>query len=211
MKKTLLIMLGILVLFLPIVAAAEPDYTFKFGENAYFIASCDVNGVPCDPSTASCNMTLREPNGTYIVNYQPMTVNYGGDINYTVDNNLLTVIGELYNGKINCVQGSENKTATFTAMITPTGQNRTSSLFLILGLASLITLGLGMWLENEYVGFISGALFIVTGVYSMIYGIGNLADLYTRAIAFSSIGLGFIFEIAAGYKVVEGIIVNRAY
>lgn len=198
------LMIAMFLLAAPLISAA-PDYTFKFGEDANLIASCDINGVPCDPALASCNLTLRKDiDGSYIVNFQPTTINFGGDINYTVDNNLLE-IGD-YSGKINCIQSGENKTATFTAQVNPTGDSRGYGLFLILSLSALFLLAGGILLENEYVGFISGTLFIVTGVYSMIYGIGGLADLYTRAIAFSSIGLGFLFAIAAGYKVVEAIL-----
>ena len=201
------LMIAMCLLIAPLIAAA-PDYTFKFGEDAKLIASCDINGVPCDPVLASCNLTLRKDiDNSYVVNFQPMSINFGGDINYTVNNNDLD-IGD-YSGKINCIQAGENKTATFTAQVNPTGDARGYGLFLILALSALLLLGGGILLENEYVGFIAGTLFIVTGVYSMIYGIGGLADLYTRAIAFSSIGLGFIFAIAAGYKVVEAVLEER--
>jgi len=211
--KFKLLIIGIFLLFVaPVISAAESDYVFKLGEDALLIASCDVNGVPCDPALALCNMTLRYPNGTYLVDFQPMTVRANGDVNYTINSNNLVEVGKEYPGKINCIQSGENKTATFVMMITPTGDNQSvPTLFLILGIASIITLVFGMWLQNEYIGFISGALFIITGIYSMIYGIGNLADLYTRTISFSCMGLGFIFEIAAGYKVVEGLIGDRAF
>jgi len=204
MKQYIILMIAICLLVAPVISAA-PDYTFKFGEDAKLIASCDINGVPCTPALASCNLTLRKDmDNSYVVNFKPMTVSFGGDINYTVNNNDLE-IGD-YSGKINCIQSGENKTATFTAQINPTGDARGYGLFLVLAFGSLLLLAGGILLKNEYVGFISGTLFIVTGIYSMIYGIGGLADLYTRAIAFVCIGLGFIFAIAAGYKIVEGIL-----
>jgi len=211
--KFKLLIIGIFLLLITPVILAEPDYFFKFGEDANFVASCDVNGVPCDPALAACNLTIRYPNGTYLVDFQPMTIRTNGDVNYTISSNNLIEVGKEYLGKVNCIQSGENKTATFVMMITPTGDNQNvPTVFLILGIASIITLTFGMWLENEYIGFVSGALFIITGIYSMIYGIGNLTDLYTRTIGFSCIGLGFIFEMAAGYKVVEGLIgENRAF
>jgi hypothetical protein len=208
MKIHILSIIAMLLLVVPIISAA--DYTTKIGEDFNLIASCDVNGIPCNPSTGACNLTLRNPDENYVVNYQPMTLSVGGDINYTLLTNQLTQLGN-YPGKINCIDAGENKTATFILAVTPTGDERGYSLFLVMSIASLLVLALGIWAENEYVGFLAGVLFMVTGIYSMIYGIGNLADLYTRAIAFSSIGLGLIFEIAAGYKVVEGITQNRAF
>ena len=104
------------------------------------------------------------------------------------------------------MDGGFNKTATFIMAITPTGEDAGYSLFLILAISSIVILALGMWAGNEYVGFLAGALFLITGLYSIAYGISNLADLYTRAIGFVGLGLGLIFLIAAGYKVVEGIL-----
>jgi hypothetical protein len=53
------------------------------------------------------------------------------------------------------------------------------------------------------IGFISGISFIITGVYSMIYGIADLADLYTRAIAIVCLGLGFIIMFMSAYSFLE--------
>jgi len=206
--KHIILIIGIFLLMInPIIAL---DYTFKLGEDARLIASCDIDGVPCNPVTAACNLTLRDPNDNYVINYQPMTVKFGGDINYTLKTNQITQIGD-YPGKINCMDNGQNKTATFIMAITPTGENAGYGLFLILAIISIVLLVLGIWSENEYVGFLAGVLFLITGLYSIAYGINNLADLYTRSIGFVCLGLGLIFMIAAGYKVVEGIIEGRAF
>ena len=209
--KHIILMIGMFLLMVIPVLALTPDYTFKVGEDANLIASCDIDGVPCDPATAVCNLTIRDPDDNYVVNYQPMTVKFGGDINYTLLTNQITQIGD-YPGKINCMDNGQNKTATFIMAITPTGKDTGYGLFLILAIASIAILIMGIWAENEYVGFLAGTLFMVTGLYSLAYGISNLADLYTRAIGFICLGLGLIFMIAAGYKVVEGILgENRGY
>jgi len=208
-KIMILTIITFLLMIVPIVTAA-PDYTFKIGEDANFIASCDIDGIPCNPATALCNLTLRDPDDNYVVNFKPMTVKFGGDINYTLLTNQITQIGN-YPGKINCIDSGLNKTATFIMAITPTGEDAGYSLFLILAISSIVILALGMFSENEYVGFISGILFIITGIYSLAYGISNLTDLYTRAIGFVCLGLGLIFMIAAGYKVVEGILGENAF
>jgi len=204
------LMIGMILLMIAPVMAVTPDYTFKIGEDANFIASCDIDGIPCNQATALCNLTLRDPDDNYVVNFKPMTVKFGGDINYTLLTNQITQIGN-YPGKINCMDGGLNKTATFIMAITPTGEDAGYSLFLILAIFSIVILVMGMWAENEYVGFLAGILFMVTGIYSLAYGISNLADLYTRSIGFVCLGLGLIFMIAAGYKVVEGILGENAF
>ncbi len=207
--KYIILMIGMLLMIAPVMAT--PDYTFKVGEDAKLIASCDIDGMPCDPATAACNLTIRDPDKNYIVNFQPMTIIFGGDINYTIPTNQITTIGD-YPGKIYCMDNGQNKTATFIMAMTPTGKDTGFSLFLILAISSIAILALGIFSQNEYVGFLAGTLFLTTGLYAIAYGISNFADLYTRAIGFVSLGLGLIFMIAAGYKVMEGFLgENRGF
>lgn len=76
-------------------------------------------------------------------------------------------------------------------------------IFLALSVLGLLLLIIAIWSENEWLGFISGVCFMLAGLYSMIYGLNNIADLYTRGLAFVFIGLGLLFEIVAGYKIVD--------
>lgn len=69
--------------------------------------------------------------------------------------------------------------------------------------AAFVLLIFGMKMQNEYVGFMSGALFMLGGIYLMIYGFASITDLYTRGIAFTLIGFGALLGIAAGYKTME--------
>jgi hypothetical protein len=121
--------------------------------------------------------------------------------NYTFSDTTLPL--GIYRNSMYCSDGINSGSEIFYFRINQTGDNRTSTLFLILALGSVIVLGFGVLFQNEYIGFIAGGLFIVTGVYVMIYGFADLSDMYTRAIAYVSIGLGLIFEVAAGYKVAE--------
>jgi len=88
--------------------------------------------------------------------------------------------------------------------ITPTGGDRLNSLgiFIVLLVVSLVILVLGIIMKNGYVGFISGTLFMIAGVYSMIYGIGNLTDMWTRSVAFVLIGIGIMLGISAGINII---------
>lgn len=74
-------------------------------------------------------------------------------------------------------------------------------LFLILVGVGLLLLVFAVLMGNEYLGFAAGVLFIVAGIYGMVYGVGGFSDLYSQAISFTLIGVGLLFEIAAGYKV----------
>lgn len=104
-------------------------------------------------------------------------------------------------GDLNGLTTSGSYTFTITTTGTPKGS--TLSMTLILLVAALLLMLIAIFAKNEWIGFISGSLFIVGGIYTMIYGLGNMADLYTRAIGFSSIGFGIMLAVAAGYKVAE--------
>lgn len=100
--------------------------------------------------------------------------------------------------------GSGYETGSKCLTVTPTGGDRINSLgiFIILLIVSLLILAIAVVMHNGYVGFIAGALFIVTGVYSMIYGVGNLSNVWTQAISYVVIGIGFMFEVSAGYEII---------
>lgn len=88
--------------------------------------------------------------------------------------------------------------------VTPTGGDRLNSLgiFTILILVSIAVLGMAMIFKNGYFGFIAGCLFLVTGVYIMINGLGNLSNTYTQAVSYVVLGMGLIFCISAGIQII---------
>lgn len=96
---------------------------------------------------------------------------------------------------------------TDTIEITSTGDNSNITLTLVIVLlvfAVILFLG-AIVLENEILGFISGLLFSVAGVFVMIYGFGNLANIYTQSIAYVSLGWGIILVAVAGWKMLSEI------
>jgi hypothetical protein len=88
--------------------------------------------------------------------------------------------------------------------VSPTGVNQNSilenPLLLILVFISLVLLILAIVMSNPSLGFISGIMFTLSGIYTMIYGLNNSTDMYTRAIGLVLIGLGTIFIIASAYE-----------
>jgi hypothetical protein len=205
MKKILITLLA-LILVTNIIgltsAVADDDisYFFKHGEAFNITRECFYNGAYCNQSSFTCYITIIAPNQTIILNNSLMT----GAINYyskvIPDTNWPNGV---YRNTMTCSDGINSGSEVFYFKINQSGDSRTNALFLILSLGSVIVLGFGILFQNEYIGFVAGALFITTGVYVMIFGFADLADIYTRSIAYVCIGLGLIFEVAAGYKVAE--------
>ena len=179
--------------------------TYKQYDTSQIIIPCVMGGTPCS-TLATCKLTIQDinPNAnlTYLVDNQDMTYHDGGIFNYTT---VFDTLGE-YPAKITCSQNGYNSTRTYDFAVTSTGTaaNSNLSLFLILAIASIVILGFALIMQNEYVGFIGGALLIMTGLFSLIYGIGDLANIYTESVGWITLGLGIMFMVAAGYSAAAG-------
>ena len=87
--------------------------------------------------------------------------------------------------------------------ITSTGNDKDLYLPLILGLSAMIFLVSGIFVKNAFLGLFSGFLFIILGIYSMIYGLGVIQDQYTQMISYIIIGLGVVISFASVYEIYE--------
>lgn len=205
MKKILISLLGLIILInlIGIVSAITNDevsYFYPHGSPFDIKRECFYNGAHCNQTIFMCFLTVFAPNQTNILNNTQMQ----GQVNYyNITIPYTDWPNGFYRSVMSCSDGINSGSEVFYFKINQTGDNRSLALFLILGIASFIVLFAAVLFQNEYMGFIAGALFIVTGIYVMIFGFSDLSDMYTRTIAYTCIGLGFIFEIAAGYKVAE--------
>ena len=153
---------------------------------------------------STCNYvnmsSIKYPNST-VYNINSNMTKIGSNFNYTfcgtseLGKYLVTTCGDK-DGYYQC--------AIYDFEITPTGEDRVNSLgiFIILVMISLLVLVFGLIMKNGFIGAVSGFLFLVTGVYSMMYGIGNLADLWTRSVAFVLIGIGIMLAISGGIGII---------
>jgi len=191
--KVLIMISLFIVMNTYLVLAAD---TYKVAEEFDLKRPCWNNGTYCS-AAAICNLTILNPNGTSIITDEVMT-NQIYFHNYTTS---VEEVGDYY-AQITCIDAGENGFETFIFKATPTGDSRELNYFIFLAIGAVVVLGIGYLLENEYIGFLAGILFLITGIYSMIYGISDLADTYTRAVALVSIGLGLIFTIASAYSMI---------
>jgi len=197
-------MLFLLVFITTFVSAADTvAYTYKVSNEINVKNPCFNNGTYFS-SGATCNITIFDTLNALIVNDQGMT-NQLNFFNYTMDNGNVTWPQGRYRATMVCLDGGKGGSQTFLFDINSNGQSTNTNLtiFIVLALASVLILLAALLVENEYLGFISGALFVVTGLFVIIYGIGNWSNMYTDAVGWVTLGLGLLFLLAAAYGAIS--------
>lgn len=192
-NKSLLIFVSI-ILALQFVSAS----TFKQYDVTDFAIPCVIDDSPCG-NTATCQITIQYPNASYLVDNADMSYHAGGLFNYTV---LFNTLGT-HSTKVSCSQSGLNATSTFKILITTTGLDNNNTLPLFLALGGFILFIIAIFARNLYIGFISGMVFIVLGIYMMIYGLGNISDFYTQTLSYVALGFGLLVFISAGYEAIS--------
>lgn len=178
------------------VLVVGQSYDFRF--HVFDIAT----GYPAQQPT-TCYFYLYNSTGDASYNSTQDYVMDVDNFNFTVPGDYFKQTGDYYYN-INCVWQSESAQlggfASSKVIVTTTGANDSTSFLLILGLTSLAMLAIAFVSKNEYFGFLSGLLFMVTGVYALIYGFNNISTTYTNAIGYVILGLGIILTLASAFQ-----------
>ena len=160
------------------------------------------------PQTCNCTFvnitTIMFPDKTYTTINQEMTRD-GTYFNFTFCNT--SMIGmHIVNG----VGNNDGSSSPFNYWfeVTTTGNNAPYAIPLFLGLAAFILLILAFVMKNNYIGFITGTLFIVLGLYLMIYGLSVISDFYTQSLAYISLGVGLLLLLASAYSAINDSNIN---
>jgi hypothetical protein len=126
----------------------------------------------------------------------------GTRYNYTLDESYWTVPGTYIVNGVGDLNG-KNKVWSYTVEVNPTGitqnsfwDNSVLLIFIGLGVALLI---FGVAVETPWLGFLGSVMFLLGGVYIMIYGFNNITDMYTRAVAVTLLGLGIVFMFVSAF------------
>ena len=199
--------LGILMLLLimPFVSAledADADYLIKQNSRFDIKRNCIYNGTWCT-SVAECNITINSIQGTggFLYNNTPMT-NQGGFHNLTLnasDNN----IPGWYQTMVTCTDRGDEGSEFFYYRVTPTGDEDSTTFFIIISLAFIAIIIFGYVIQQETLVFMGGATALVLGMYSMIYGFGSTQNDYTSMLSVIIIGIGLIFVFMSAYHLIE--------
>jgi hypothetical protein len=180
------------------ISISKLTYNYKIGSEIKIMNPCYYNGANC-PSTTLCNITVyqEDPNNVIIVDNQPMTYN-PSFFNYTLPGNNWST--GAYKCDMVCTYNSLSGSQRFYLNI---GSGGNLTIFIILAIASFLVLIAGIYLQNEYIGFISSVLWIATGLYVLIFGLVDLENLYTQSLGWVSLGLGLVFLLSSAYSAIS--------
>jgi len=198
MKNKILLLLVLLTLFFISLAGAE---IHKQWEPADLRLSISNNGTV---TGVSANITVRDPDKVVLVSFKPMSNTAGTtDWNYTVPASSIQKNGQ-YEYTVCSYSPVENRCDTFFFNVTPSGIEQTSILqnpiLLLLGILGLLIVALGIYQGNPWFGFVGSIMFLLCGIYTMVYGFNNQQNFYTQGVAMVFLGLGFVFMFISAFE-----------
>lgn len=184
MKYNFVIILCFLMLALPMVSAEINEYgSIKQNQCITLKQTC-----------ASCtyvNFSLTYPNSTVAFS-NAMGVKSGGAL-WTYDFCDTSDFGRYDVGGHGDIDGKDTGFSVLWFEV-----NNTNLTFFIILLSLAILFFVATLIVNEeFFVYISGVLFIIIGIYTMINGIDIINDWYSRAISYVCLGLGFLFTVGA--------------
>jgi hypothetical protein len=144
------------------------------------------------------------PNGTFSINSQTAMIKNGDDYSY---NYSVTPISGWYNVYGVCDESGIKTNWVYDFYVNPTGREPGSifnnAVIFILFFLGLTLLIVGTLQGNPWFGFIGSIMFLILGVYTMIYGFDNYTDMYTRSVAIVFLGIGIVTMFSSAYEFIE--------
>jgi hypothetical protein len=205
--KSLLFLFVLVLLFAPVVSAANVDaeFTVPFNQKYDLKRQCYNNGTYCS-SSAVCNATVFYPNGNTLISNSEMT-NQIAFHNYTFAQGDLNQLG-LYKTGITCNDPSGdiigNAFNDFFFEVTGDGQQSSPFPYQI-GIAVLAFALIVVGKINEELGFlqIMGSIaMVIFGVVTLWPGYSgiNYSNLMGQGIGAIALGIGFWFMIENSFS-----------
>ena len=153
-------------------------------------------------SAAMCNLSISYPDSTILFSDGQMT-NQGSYHNYTLYAGQLNELGT-YDCRGICFDDGQSTSFNCDFEVTSTGVSQVSildnPLLIIFLILATFCIGIGMYMGNAWFGFMGSVMLLLSGVYTMIYGLNNISDLYTRGVGITLLGLGIVFMFLSAYE-----------
>lgn len=142
-------------------------------------------------SNILANITVKNPDGTSIVNFKAMTYDSTSqEHNYTVPAGLNGELG-IYEYTITATGGGFNQTETFNYQITPSGQSGLLGFYFLAIILSYGVLGLGLWKQDITISVLGTFALFFVGLYVMFFGLDVYKNFLTEGFSIITLGVAF--------------------
>jgi hypothetical protein len=190
----------VIVFFLSFIVSASTqnfveEVYIKQGVETNFKMPCSFEGSLCSID-AVCNISVLYPNKTFLIENQKLTNIGNGMPNITIP-----AIYDLdsYFSTVTCTQDGRSQIEEVYLVVTSNGKGQ-NNLPIYISIGAIIFFILGLIFKNELIGFFSGILFLGSGMYFLIYGLGIISDLYTSILGVVGVGMGLIVSILSAFE-----------
>jgi len=179
----------IMLVALPLTSASIPSLgVFKIGECINLLQTC----ADCTYNNIS-SVTFGNSNGMRALTGPVVMTKAGTE--YTTNFCNATVAGS-YNVNGYGDPGGVKTGWNYNFVVTPAGGAENNTVFFIIMIIIAVGLVLLGFILNNYIfAFFGGLVFLIGGVYGMIYGYGDITNLYTRMVSYVLIGLGALITL----------------
>lgn len=201
-NKIISIILLMIALF-PLAAAQELVY--KQATQIDLKVPVFFNGTIAD-SSATCNITIFEPDGDTLINNQLMT-NQDAFHNYTLTAGQTTTVGN-HETSVFCNQGNNNGFSTFQFLISPSGTDDNSiGQIILLTFGVLFSAGF-IWFgfnKNDPIFALFGGLALVSvSLYTLLNGVAVYRNTLTEGISLIIMGVASYVSIRTSMEMING-------
>ncbi len=189
MKRIILIIMAVL-LILPFVSG-EPSFVFKDDENINLKIPClRSDSLKCD-ATTNCTISIDYPNTESLVKNGTMSPS-DGIYNYTITKGRVQNRFGEYPTTIYCENGTDGGLTTFNFEVNADGSRiPITTIIIILFIIIYLMLGLSIYLQNIYIGSVTGMFMMIMGIYVGTRGIGDINNILTITFSIIHVLIGF--------------------
>lgn len=199
MNIILLNMILLSLMVIPISAEVQTLGVFKQGETVKLIQLC----ANCTYVNIS---SVLYPNSSECLVDEIQMTKSGTEYSYPVE--CSNILGDYIVNGFGDVDGITTIFA-YDYKVTSTGGESFSildnSIPITITIFGILLIILGIAVGIPWFGFIGSVMFLLSGIYTMIYGFNNVADMYTRGVAVTLIGIGLIFMFSSAYEWIWGV------
>lgn len=163
------------------------------------------NGSIAD-STATCNITIFEPNGDLLITNVVMTnsVTYH---NITLTAAQTTNIGE-HETSVFCNQGTDSGFSTFKYLISPSGTDDNNlAQLMLLSFGLIFSIGfiwLGLQRQDPIFALFGGLALVSLGLYTLLNGVAVYRNTLTEGVSLFILGIASYVTIRTSLEMIDG-------